>query len=94
MNTNQRRKHDPSFKARVAFAALEEGASLAQVGQRFHVHPTLIRTWRRKLLESAATLFTPEGDRDPDTKHDELLKKIGELTVERDFLARGLKRLK
>jgi transposase-like protein len=92
--TTHRKKFDPSFKARVALAALEEGESLAHVGQRFGVHPVLIGQWKRRLVKGAAAAFTPEGSRDAERTHDELLRKIGELTVERDFLARGLKRLK
>jgi hypothetical protein len=49
--------------------------------------------WKKKLLERAAEAFTSEGaSHDAEQRHDELLKKVGELVIERDFLARGLRR--
>ena len=92
MKASNRKRFDPAFKARVALAALEEGESLAQLGQRFGVHPVLVGQWRRQLLKNASTAFTKEGARDSEHERGELLKKIGELTVERDFLAKGLRR--
>jgi transposase len=57
------------------------------------VHPVLIGQWKKQLLSRAADAFRREGaNNDADRTQDELLKKIGELTVERDFLARGLGR--
>ena len=94
MKASHRKKFDPSFKARVALVALEEGESMAQLGQRFGVHPVLIGQWKRKLFKNASAAFTREGAQDTERVHDELLRKIGELTVERDFLARGLRRSK
>ena len=94
MKASNRKRFDPAFKARVALAAVEEGESLAQLGQRFGVHPVLVGQWKRQLLKNAATAFTKEGAGDTERERDELLKKIGELTVERDFLARGLRRSK
>ena len=92
MKATNKKRYDPAFKARVALAAVEEGESLAQLGQRFGVHPVLVGQWKRQLLKNAATVFTKEGARDTDRDRDDLLKKIGELTVERDFLAKGLRR--
>jgi hypothetical protein len=55
------------------------------------VHPVLVGQWKKQLLARAAEAFRREGaDDDSERKHDELLKKIGELTIERDFFARGL----
>jgi transposase-like protein len=94
MKASHRKKFDPSFKARVALAAVGEAESLAQLGQRFGVHPVLVGQWKRQLLKNAAGAFIREGAQDTERIHDELLRKIGELTVERDFLARGLRRSK
>ena len=86
------KRYDPAFKARVALEAAREQESLAQIGQRHRVHPVLVGQWKKKLLEHAAAAFTSEAaSHDAERMHDELLKKIGELTVERDFLARGLR---
>ena len=87
------RRYDPAFKARVALEAAREHESLAQIGQRHRVHPVLVGQWKKKLVERAAEAFTTEAaSHDAERLHDELLKKIGELTVERDFLAHGLRR--
>lgn len=93
MGKKNSKRYDPAFKARVALAAAQERESLAQIGQRFGVHPVLVGQWKKLLLERAASAFTRDGGMtDAERMHDDLLKKIGELTVERDFLARGLRR--
>ncbi len=92
MNKNSKR-YDPEFKARVALEAAQEQESLAQIGQRYRVHPVLVGQWKKQLLKRAADVFRRDtADVDAERTQDELLKKIGELTVERDFLARGLRR--
>lgn len=65
---------------------------MAQIGHRHGVHPILVGQWKKQLLERAAGAFTREGNTDAERMHDDLLKKIGELIIERDFLARGLRR--
>lgn len=93
MGKKNSRRYDAAFKARVALEAAQERESLAQIGQRHGVHPVLVGQWKKRLLERAAEAFTGESaSQDAERVHDELLKKIGELTIERDFLARGLRR--
>jgi len=93
MKQRNKKRFDPEFKARVALEALQEKESLAQLGRRYGVHPVLVSQWKKQLLQKAATAFTTEtAGRDAEKVQDELLRKIGELTVERDFLARGLQR--
>ena len=87
-----RKRYDLSFKARVALTALREEETLAQVARRFGVHPVLVSQWRKQLLGKATAAFGPTQDDRAERERDELLKKIGELTIERDFLARGLRR--
>jgi len=93
MSKKNTKRYTPEFKARVALDAAQEQESLAQLGKRYGVHPVLIGQWKKQLLTRAADAFRREGaSNDAERSQDELLKKIGELTVERDFLARGLRR--
>jgi transposase len=92
MKQRNRKRFDPEFKARVALAAVQERESLAQLGKKFGVHPVLVGQWKKQLLEKAAAAFVRARAQDVERTHGELLRKIGELTIERDFLARGLPR--
>ena len=90
-----RTKHSPGFKAKVALAAVREQESVAQISRRYKVHANVVYKWKRQLSENVTRAFEAEGsDGDATNREDELLKKIGELTVERDFLADGLDRLR
>lgn len=92
MKNGNKKRYEAAFKAQVAVAAIQERETLAQIGQRFRVHPVLVSQWKRALLDKAAAAFRPAVGPDPTKEKDELLRKIGELEVERDFLARGLGR--
>ncbi len=93
MSKKNTKRYTPEFKARVALEAAQEQESLAQLGKRYGVHPVLIGQWKKQLLSRAADVFRPGSpSADAEKTKDELLKKIGELTVERDFLGRVLGR--
>jgi transposase-like protein len=85
-------KHTPGFKAKVALAAYREDESVAQLAKRYGVHPNQIYKWKQHFVEQAALVFEREASTSSGNteREDELLKKIGELTIERDFLSRGL----
>ena len=88
-----RTKHSPAFKAKVALSAVQEQASVPELARRYKVYANVVYKWKRQLLENAAQVFETNGNEGEGTEREgELLKKIGELTVERDFLSNGLKR--
>ncbi len=90
-----RTKHSPAFKAKVALEAVREQESVAEIARRHKVHANVVYKWKRQLLSNAAQSFETEGtDAGTPEREGELLRKIGELTVERDFLSSGLGRFR
>ncbi len=90
MSKRPRRNHSPAFKARVALEAIKGEKTLAELAQQFDVHANQITTWRTQLLEGAAGVFGPGGGAEPAIDVKRLHAKIGELTLENDFLAGAL----
>ncbi len=91
----KRRNHSSSFKAKVALAAIKGDRTLAELAEQFDVHPNQIQEWKKKLLDSADQVFERGNKQatDSDFKVEELHAKIGQLTMERDFLEQGLERI-
>mgnify|MGYP003427961751 FL=1 len=85
-----RRTHTPAFKAQVAVAALREDKTLAELAKQFELHPHQITEWRRQLLEHAAEAFGGGAAAAEPVDLDPLHAKIGQLTLENDFLERAL----
>jgi transposase len=94
MGKRTRRNHSPGFKAKVALEALREQESVAEIARRYKLHANVVANWKRQLAENVERVFQASGDQDGAERESELLQKIGELTVERDFLAKGLGRLR
>lgn len=85
-----RRKHSPAFKAKVALEALKGQETVAQLAARYEVHPGQIQAWKKALAEGASDVFG--NGKDQKSKNDaaliaRLYQEIGQLKVERDFLA-------
>ena len=90
--SRKRKQYSPAFKAKVALAALRETDTTAELAARHGLHPTQINQWKRQALDNLPTVFergTSTSGR-PDGQVDDLHRVIGQLTVERDFLARKL----
>ena len=91
----KRRKYSAELKAKVALEALRGEQTLAELSARYNVHPNLIANWKRKARESLVDIFAERGER-KDVEHQaeikELHAKIGQLTVEKDFLAKAFGR--
>jgi transposase len=93
MSRRTRRNHSPTFKAKVALAAIKGEKTLAELAQLHDVHTTQIASWKAQLLEGSAGVFSSglpvqpaSGNADLKTLH----AKIGELTLENDFLSAAL----
>ena len=92
MNRRPRRNHSPAFKAKVALAAVKGDRTIAQLAEHFDVHPNQITAWKAQLEGGASGVFG-SGSMAPaapavDVKS--LHAKIGELTLENDFLEGAL----
>ena len=87
-----RKRHSPQFKAKVALSAIQNDETIAQVASRFGVHPTMVSTWKRQMLEGAADIFGKNHNsrKQAQSQTDELYRQIGKLKVENDFLSRQL----
>ena len=90
MAKRTRRKHSGSFKAKVALAALAGDKTLAELAHQFEVHPNQITQWKKQLSEQAADIFEHGKKPDPPVDLKTLHAKIGQLTLENDFLENAL----
>src|SRR5258707_14356622 len=93
MSRRARRNHTPAFKAKVALADVKGERTLAQLAEQFDVHPNQITSWKTQLEGGAADVFGPGGGNGavpPTIDVKSLHAKIGELTLENDFLEGAL----
>ena len=89
----QRRNFPSSFKAKVAIEALKETQSLAELLEKYQVHPNMISTWKKNLREGAGELFEAKRARKAGQDQeliDRLHRQIGQLQVELDWLKKKL----
>jgi transposase len=90
-----RRRFTAEFKAKVALEAIQGHRTVAELGKRHELHPNLIAQWKRQAIEKLAKVFDdkalgPAALRDAEVT--KLHAKIGQLVVERDFLAKAFDR--
>ena len=87
MSRRPRRNHTAAFKAKVALAAVKGEKTLAELAEQFDLHPNQITQWKSQLLEGAAGVFgEPRVEQPVPVDLKALHAKIGELTLENDFL--------
>ena len=92
MQRRPRRNHTPAFKAKVALAAVKGDRTVAQLAEQFDVHPNQVTAWKTQLEGGACDVFGPGGGATAQPAIDvkSLHAKIGELTLENDFLEGAL----
>lgn len=91
--SNKRKQYNPEFKARVALEAVRGEKTTSELASQYQLHPTVINNWKRQLTEGASSLFEKDTEKvksnqtNQQAQIDELYRQIGQLKVERDFLA-------
>ena len=92
----KRKTHSASFKSKVALEAIQGDLTVAELAAKYEVHPTMVTKWKRQAIEGMADTFShgSRGTREADheSRIKDLHAKIGELTVERDFLSKAFGR--
>ena len=92
--SRKRRNHSPEFKAKVAMAAIKGDETLSELSQRHGINSNLIVKWKKQLLENSSEVFASSKGLAPDRESEiqSLQAKIGQLTMENDFLAKAFGR--
>lgn len=93
MSKRPRRNHAPAFKARVALDALKGNQTILELSERYQVHPNQITDWKKQLLEHAAEVFSKDRKPEQGPNVKDLHAKIGQLSMENDFLSNALGRI-
>lgn len=92
MTKKTRRIHSAALKAKVALEALREDRTLSEIAQAYEIHPNQVAAWREQLLDYAEEAFK-KGKKDPGPDIRAMEAKIGQLTMENDFLSNALGRM-
>ena len=90
--SRKRRTHSPDFKAKVALAAIKGDETLSELARRYQINANLIVKWKKLLLENSGEVFVSGKGLAPDRESEikSLQAKIGEITMENDFLSKAL----
>ena len=91
----KRRKFNPELKKRIALEAIKEQRTVNEIASSYEIHPVQIRKWKKELLDGAASIFEDPRKRDVNLKHRDqreaaLEQKVGQLTIENDWLKKKL----
>ena len=91
--TRKRRNFGPEFRARVGLEALREEMTLAELAKKHDIHPNMISNWKKQIIENAQGIFSGKSktiDKSREEEAKDFHAKIGQLTIENDFLKKGL----
>jgi transposase len=92
----QRRKHTPEFKASIALEAIKGIKTISQIAKEFEVHPVMVSAWKKDLMERLPEVFEKKNtrkDKQVEQETEQLQRKVGQLTMEVDFLEKKCKQL-
>lgn len=95
MSKTKRNRYSAEFKAKVAREALKEESTIAEIATRFNIHPNQVSDWKKQAMKGLSEVFAGKSSRDEvahEARVKELHAKIGQLTVEKDFLAKAFGR--
>ena len=93
MSKRPRRNHAPAFKAKVALDALKSDQTIVELAERYQVHPNQITDWKKQLLEHTEEVFSKDRPNDQGPNVKDFHAKIGQLSMENDFLSSALGRI-
>lgn len=93
-----RKNYDKAFKSKVALEALREESTIQELGKKYDVHPNQVSKWKRQVIEAMPDIFErpnkkSDSERKAEEERDAQLKKVGELTLENDFLKKKYRQL-
>jgi len=94
MTKSTRKRYSTEFKAKVALEAIRGELTISQLGAKYGVHQTMINSWKKQAIDNLPTAFEHKSDvgKTNDAEVEKLHAKIGQLVVERDFLAKAFGR--